>query len=271
VQYQLRRVFLDPGWMVPTDWLPLASPAMAIATRHETISETDAGTYGATAVVPDGGGPGIVLFQEIFGVGDFVLDRAQALAGEGYVVLCPDVFWRIEPNVSLAHDEEGLQTAFGYAQRFGQLEPAVIAGDLIAALAHLRSMPEVSGGVAVMGYCLGGSLAYEAALAGDPDCCVSYYGSTVAARIEAAGDLSCPAIFHFGGADPFIATADAEKVRDTLADRDDITVHIHDGAGHAFENSFAPQFSDPDATAVSWSQTLEFLRRHLGAGARSGH
>jgi carboxymethylenebutenolidase len=260
-------VFPDAGRMVPAVRGQLASPAMAIETRHETISETDAGIYGATAVLPQDGGPGIVLFQEIFGVGDFVLDRAQALAEEGYVVLCPDVFWRIEPNVSLPHDEEGIQAAFGYAQRFGELEPAVIAGDLLAAVAHLRSMPEVSGGVAVMGYCLGGSLAYEAALAGDPDCCVSYYGSTVAGRIDAAGDLSCPAIFHFGGADPFIASSDAEKVRDTLAGHDEVTVHIHDGAGHAFENSFAPQFSNPDATAVSWSQTLEFLSRHLGAGA----
>ncbi len=236
---------------------------MTITTRYETVTAPDGETFDATAVVPEGGGPGVLLIQEIFGVGEFILDRANALAAEGYVVLCPDVFWRIERNVALDHDEAGLQKAFELAGKFGQQDPQLIAGDLLAAISHLRSLPETEGGVAVMGYCLGGSLAFEAAVAGDPEACVSYYGSTVASRIDAAPGMECPAIFHFGGADPYIASEDAEKVREALAHRDDVEVHIHEGAGHAFENSFAPMFHNADATAGSWQLTLDFLRQAL--------
>ena len=236
---------------------------MDVATRIEKVTADDGGTFDATAVVPDGGGPGILLLQEIFGVGEFVLDRAHALAAEGYVVLCPDVFWRIERNVSLEHDEAGLQKAFALAAQFGQQDPATTLSDLLAGVTHLRSMPETTGGIAVMGYCLGGSLAFEAAVAGDPDCCVSYYGSNVAARIEQGARVECPAIFHFGGSDPYIPREDAQKVVGAFAGRDDVRVHIQEGAGHAFENSFAPAFSDPEATAASWPLTLAFLDENL--------
>jgi carboxymethylenebutenolidase len=239
---------------------------MATTTRNEQVAAPEGGHFDATAVVPDGGGPGILLLQEIFGVGEFLLERAEALAGEGYVVLCPDTFWRIERNVALPHDEEGLEKAFGLAGQFGQQDPSHTVSDLLAALHHLRFLPEVAGGVGVMGYCLGGSLAYEAAAAGDPDCCVSYYGSTVAGRLDEAVKLTCPAIFHFGAADPYIPLADAERVRDAFAARPDVEVHLHEGAGHAFENSFAPAFYDAQATKASWPLTRDFLRRHLGPG-----
>jgi carboxymethylenebutenolidase len=238
---------------------------MATTTRNEQVSTPDGGRFDVTVVAPRGGGAGLLLLQEIFGVGEFLLDRAEALAAEGYVVSCPDVFWRVERNVALPHDEAALERAFELVGRFGQQAPEQTVGDLLAGLGHLRSLEDVHGPVGVMGYCLGGGLAYEAAVAGDPDCCVSYYGSTVPSRLDAAERLRCPTIFHFGADDPYIPLADAERVRDAFADREDVEVHIHDGAGHAFENSFAASFHEPKATAVSWSQTLDFLRRHLAS------
>jgi enamine deaminase RidA (YjgF/YER057c/UK114 family) len=73
--------------------------AVMASTRTEPMDVPDGGTCTATVVVPDAGsGPGIVLFQEIFGVNDFLLAKATDLAELGYVVLCPDVFWRIQPG-----------------------------------------------------------------------------------------------------------------------------------------------------------------------------
>jgi carboxymethylenebutenolidase len=225
--------------------------------------------FDATAVLPARSGPGVLLLQEIFGVGEFLLEKADALAREGFVVLCPDVFWRIEPNVVLGHDETGLARAFSYAQRFGAIDAGVVTGDLLAALAHLRSMPEVAGPAGVMGYCLGGRLAYEVAVAGEPDFCVSYYGSGIAGMLDGAARINCPAIFHFGGNDPYIPLSEAEAVAAVFAERPDVEVHVHSGGGHAFENSFAPAFSDPEAAARSWPLTLEFLRRQR-AGSSPG-
>ena len=242
---------------------------MSQAPRIAPVTVAD-GTFDMHVVVPArGGGPGILLLQEIFGVNDFLLGKAADLADLGYVVGCPDVFWRLEPNVALAHDEEGLGRAFGYAERFSAIDMSVTVGDLLAAMALVQALPEVDGGVAVMGYCLGGRLAYEVAVAGEPTACVSYYGSGIADRLDDAGRITCPTLFHFGGADPFIPLEQADAVAAAFAGRDDVDVVIQPDAGHAFENLLAPAFGSEEATAKSWPRTVAFLERTLGQPARS--
>jgi carboxymethylenebutenolidase len=234
--------------------------------RHtEQVPTDDGDRFDAELFLPDAGrGPGILLLQEIFGVGEFLVHKAEALAGAGYVVLCPDVFWRVERNVALPHDEESLGVAFGLVERYAALDPELNAADLRAALAHLRGLPEVEGPVAAMGYCLGGRLAYELAVAADPDVLVSYYGSGVADRLDVAGEVRCPALFHFGGQDPYIPMEQVEAIRAAFADRADVELVVEAAAGHAFENLFAPSFADPEAAARSWATTLDFLSRRLG-------
>lgn len=234
-------------------------------TRMDRVAAGDEESFDTQVVVPERGtGPGVLLLQEIFGVNEFLLAKAADLADLGYVVSCPDVFWRVERGVSLAHDEAAMESAFGYAQRFGAIAPEVTARDLLGALAHLRQVGEVEGRpVGVMGYCLGGRLAYEVAVAGDPDTCVSYYGSGIADRLEDAGRIGCPVIFHFGGADPYLPQDQVGRIGEAFAHRDDVEVHVQAGAGHAFENFLAPQFSNPAAAAVSWPLTVDFLARTL--------
>jgi carboxymethylenebutenolidase len=236
------------------------------STRTETVTAADGGQFHGHLTVPDAGrGPGILLLQEIFGVGDFLLAKANDLADLGYVVLCPDVFWRVEPGIALPHDEGALQEAFGYMTRYTTEVPdETKVSDLGAALHHLRSLPEVAGNkVAVMGYCLGGLLAYLLACHFDPDAAVSYYGSTIAERLSEAENLTCPIIFHFGGNDPFIPNEQVDAIRAQLGDRDTVEIHVQHQAGHAFENFLAPQFHDPDAAAAAWPLTVAFLEREL--------
>jgi carboxymethylenebutenolidase len=234
-------------------------------TRTETCDAPGGDCFDTTVVVPDAGtGPGILLFQEIFGVNDFLLGKANDLAELGYVVSCPDVFWRIERNVCLPHDEASLQEAFTLMGRYSaEVDDATKATDLVGALAHLREMPETRGKVAVMGYCLGGLLAYSVAAAGDPDACVSYYGSTIAHRLDVADQVTCPVLFHFGDDDPFIPGTEVDAIRNAFESRPNAEVHVHKGAGHAFENLLAPQFANPDAAARSWPVTVDFLERTL--------
>jgi carboxymethylenebutenolidase len=235
------------------------------STRTETITAPDGGTFTGHLAVPDSGhGPGILLLQEIFGVGDFLTSKANDLAELGYVVLCPDVFWRVKPNIALAHDEAALQEAFGYMTQYGEIADETRLGDLGAALDHLRSLPDVGGRkVAAMGYCLGGHLAYAIGCHFDPDAVVSYYGSGIADRLSEAETLTCPVIFHFGGNDPFIPNEQVDAIRAHLDDRPNVEVHVQHGAGHAFENFLAAQFHDPAAAAASWPLTVDFLAREL--------
>lgn len=234
------------------------------ATRNETLAAGEGGT--ATVVAPEGGtGHGVLLFQEIFGVNEFLLAKAADLARLGYTVLCPDVFWRVRPGVSLAHDEASLQEAFGLVQAWSEQVPdEQKLADLGVALAHLRSLPEVTGSVAAMGYCLGGTLAYRTAAHFHPDACVSYYGSGIADVLAAGEAPSCPTIFHFGGSDPFIPNEQVAAIEAALGTRPDVEVHVQRDAGHAFENFLAPQFSEPGAATRSWPLTTDFLLRTLG-------
>ena len=231
--------------------------------RTESIEAGDGNNFDGELFFAPGGGPGILLLQEIFGVGEFLRHKADALAAEGYTVLCPDVFWRVERNIELAHDEAALAMGLSYVERFAALDPALTHSDLLCALSHLSSLPEVSGPSGVMGYCLGGRLAYEVAVAGDPACCVSYYGSGIAARVDEVGSIECPVLFHFGEEDSYIPASDVETIRQAFAARDDVEVHVQPGAGHAFENLFAPAFANAGAAASSWPITLEFLDRTL--------
>src|ERR1700704_5966266 len=94
---------------------------MSPSTRTETIAVADGGEFSGHLTLPDSGqGPGVLLLQEIFGVGEFLKAKADDLAQLGYVVLCPDVFWRVEPGIALPHDEAGLGEAFGYTTRYAE-------------------------------------------------------------------------------------------------------------------------------------------------------
>ena len=236
---------------------------MSVATRKERVEAPTGERFDAQAFVSEEGGPGILLLQEIFGMDEFLRTKATLLAEMGYSVLVPDVFWRVERNVSLAHDDAALQAAFGYMGRFAEIPRDVTTGDLVAALAHLRTIPEVTGPTAVLGYCLGGRLAFELAAASDPDACVSYYGSGIAAELDLAPRVTCPVLFHFGGSDPYISQAEIGAISAAFAGRADTEVVVQEQAGHAFENSFAPMFSDPKAAAASWPVTVDFLARTL--------
>lgn len=236
---------------------------MTVSTRRERVPAPTGGEFDAHAVLSEEDGPGILLLQEIYGVGEFLHAKATDLAELGYSVLVPDVFWRVERNVSLAHDEEALHVAFGYSGRFSEIPKNVTTADLVAALDHLRTLKKVNGKVAVLGYCLGGRLAFEVAAASDPDACVSYYGSGIAEELELADQITCPVLFHFGGSDPYIPPESIEAIAAAFAERPGSEVVVQEQAGHAFENSFAEMFWNPEAAAASWPVTLDFLDRTL--------
>jgi carboxymethylenebutenolidase len=232
------------------------------AYRTETVRARDGGEFDCHIAAPDSGsGPGLLLLQEIYGVNDYIRERAEDLAGLGYVVSCPDVFWRIEPHIELSHDDAGLESGLALG---GRLDFPTAVADCVDALKHLRQRPEVTERVGVMGFCLGGSLAYFVAVEADPDAAVSYYGSAVPGALAAADRIKCPILFHFGGADPYIARVSVDRVGRELGGRDNVEFYVHEGAGHAFDNYKAAMFHNREASEHAWGITVDFLSRTLG-------
>ena len=234
---------------------------MTTTTRTQSIQTPD-GAMGAHVALPaSGSGPGIVLVHEIFGVNDYVRDGAQRLAQAGYVALAPDLFWRTQPGLELPNDDEGMRLGREAVQR---VDVPLAVGDAIAALAALRELPECRDGRAgVMGFCFGGTIGWQVAARAEPDVAVLYYGSGIAGALELAGRVTCPTLMHWGGADPFIEREAIDAAVAMAGEHENIEAHVHEGAGHAFDNHRSARFYVEEASAAAWELTAAFLAREL--------
>ncbi len=231
--------------------------------RFETVGTSDSGTFSSYVSIPAGGhGPGVLVIQEVFGVNAYIRDVCDRLASVGYVALAPDLFWRLEPGVEFdSSDQATIPPAIELAGRY---DPVAGLSDLGDALQHLRSLDETQGATGVIGFCFGGTQAFRVAAHLDPTCVVSYYGSGTADLLGHLDKVDCPILFHFGDDDPYLPMADVDKIKAAVADHNEITVQVHKGGGHAFDNGFAPHFSQPEIAATAWTETLAFLYLHIG-------
>jgi len=222
---------------------------------------TPHGSFDLTVWVPAAGsGPGLLLIEEIFGISDYIRAVAADLAGLGYVVGAPDLFWRLQPGWAAEHTQDGLSQSLALASRF---DPATGVADTVAAFAALRALPEARGGAGLIGFCFGGTFAYLAAAQANPDAVVSFYGSGVPEQAALLAGISCPVQFHFGGSDPYLPRDQVRRVEQAAAGRPDVEIYVEEDAGHAFHNRKAPMFYDPEPASRAWQRTEDFLRRHL--------
>jgi carboxymethylenebutenolidase len=225
------------------------------------IGMPDGGEMGAYVSLPESGaGPGMLVLMEIFGVGVYIREAADRLAALGYVALAPDLYRRTRAGAEFAHDDDGLASAFAAV---GELDMPGAIEDSIVALEYLRGLPETGGAAGVLGFCLGGTLAYGVAESADPAAAVAYYGSGIADMLDSGAQIACPVLFQFGGDDPYIPREQAELVAAAADARPGWECHIHDDGGHAFDNWDAPRFSRPEPAKRAWAQTTDFLARTL--------
>ena len=120
---------------------------------------------------------------------------------------------------------------------------------------------EVDGTPGVIGFCLGGTLAFATAIHYEPSVCVSYYGSSVPDLLDGVDGVTCPTLFHFGSRDPSIPGEGIERVAAATAGRGHLALNV-EIAGHAFDDE-APMFHDEGAARSAWSKTMAFLGEHL--------
>lgn len=216
-----------------------------------------------------GEGPGIVLFQEIFGVTGYIRSRARDLADLGYVVLVPESYWRVGSPV-ISEGMDGLEEAMGAS---AQLDWDQTVADAVAATRALKQRPEVTGPTGLVGFCFGGGLAWATAaqLADQdeaPDALVAYYGSQIPTLLDLAGGIRSPQLHHWGNSDQFIPAEGVTAVEEAVTDSADATFCRYDGAGHAFDNP-SPDFHHAEASAHAWPVTTQWLASRLGGSSPS--
>ncbi|WP_113701489.1 dienelactone hydrolase family protein [Nonomuraea lactucae] len=232
---------------------------------HKRIDRVTAhdGSFDVHLWLPgSGSGPGILLIQEIYGVGPYITKVAEDLAARGYVVAAPDLFWRLRPGWVGEHTPEGTAAAIELASGFDL--PQGVA-DCALTLAHLGELPEVTGGPGALGFCLGGSVAFMLATQTRLDAVLSFYGSSVPEAAGLVERIESPLLLVFGGSDPYIPRDRVAAVESAAAGRTNVRVYVAEEAGHAFHNSEAPMFHHPEAAERAWTIAIAFLEEHLPA------
>jgi carboxymethylenebutenolidase len=200
--------------------------------RWIEVQAQDGGRFKAyLSQPPTGRGPGILLIQEIFGVNAHIRGVADQYAMDGYTVLAPDLFWRQQPGVELGYEQQDFGKGIAL---MNAMNVDLAVSDLRATLCVLRGLPQCSGRVASIGYCMGGKLSYLTAAATDIDAAVCYYGGGIHAALDLAPKIKAPLLFHFAEKDGFIPSSAVDAVRATFAGRDNVMFEVYAGVDHGF-------------------------------------
>ena len=216
------------------------------------LTASDQFQLGAYRADPNGPIMGaVVVIQEIFGVNHHIRSVCDRLAGAGYVAIAPSIFDRIEPNFQSGDSPDEVAVARKFV---ASPDWAAMLRDTQAAIDVVSNF----GPVGIIGFCLGGSIAYAAAtkLSG-LKAAVGYYGGAI---IRFADDKPLvPTQLHFGEKDASIPLADAEAIR---AKRSDVEVYIYPGAQHGFHCDERASY-DKASADVAWPRSMDFFAKNL--------
>jgi carboxymethylenebutenolidase len=217
-----------------------------------TLKAADGHALGAYVARPAGKpSAGLVIVQEIFGVNEHIRSVADGYAGDGFLAVAPALFDRIERDVELGYEGADVQKAMSFIPKL-DIDKAV--ADLGAALDFAASDGGKKAGV--IGYCLGGTLAWLTAARLHPVAAVGYYGGRIGNY--ASETPSCPVMLHFGKNDAHIPAEEVEKVH---AAHPEVEIYWYD-AGHAF-NATPRTSYNPEAARVARERSLAFLKKFL--------
>ena len=204
--------------------------------------------------------PAVVVLQELFGVNADIRKTCDELAEQGFIAVAPDLFWRQEPGVDLNHwsDAEwkkGLALYAGYNRNKGVLD--------IADTAHAAGQLDGgSGKVAVMGFCLGGLMAFLTAARAKIDAAVAYHGGDTEKYLDEVGGITAPMLMHLAEEDEFISKEAQAKIKAALADKPNVEIYSYPGCNHAFARHTGTHYNAA-AAAMANQRTWQFLRDRL--------
>ena len=225
------------------------------------ITAYDGGEFdGYLFASPTSPRPGLIMIPEIFGVNQPLREVAQRFSDHGYTVLLLDIFWRLAPNIELGYDKASYKEAFAYHEAF-DYDVGVL--DIQTGIDHLRAREECSGTVGVVGFCLGGTMAYLAAARCDSEAAVGYYGTRIQNFLDNAASIERPLILHFGEIDHTTPPEIMAQILPAIEPNPHITKYIYKSAGHAFANHRRAETYHAEVTHEADARTFSFFEKWL--------
>jgi carboxymethylenebutenolidase len=203
----------------------------------------------------------IVVIQEIFGVNEGIRRKCSHWAEKGYLALAPDLFWRLRPGVELDPDVESeFKEAIELMGRFDQDQGV---SDIEATIRAARARLPEGGKVGIVGYCLGGRLAFMSAARTDADASVGYYAVGIPSLLAEKEAIARPLMLHIAGADHFVTADQQQAMHEGLDGHPRVTLHDYPGEDHGFAAEMGKRRSDA-AARLADSRTEAFFAEHLG-------
>jgi carboxymethylenebutenolidase len=229
--------------------------------KEITVKGNDGSFMGYLAMPSAGKGPGVIVIQEIFGINPWIREVTNWYASQGYVALAPDLFWRMKPGVQLDPTIDAqLQEGFGYYQKFN-VDKGV--EDIQAAIDTVRQMPECSGKVGNLGFCLGGLLSYLTAARTDTNACSSYYGGGIHTKLDEISNIKAPTVLHLAGSDSYIPQEAIDAILAAVKTNSNVSTHIYPGMPHAFCRAHDPNHFNAEACSLAHRRTLDLFKSAL--------
>jgi carboxymethylenebutenolidase len=216
------------------------------------LTAADQFQLGAYRADPQGKPKGaIVVVQEIFGVNTHIRSVCDRFAADGYAAIAPALFDRQQRDFQSGYSPEDVANARKF---LANPDWALMAKDTQAAIDAVKSV----GPVGVVGFCMGGTIAFLAATRLDGvKAAGCYYGGKIVAFADEKP--RCPTQMHFGALDQGIPLTDVETIKQK---RTDCEVFIYPDAGHGFHCDERASYHAPSA-AQAWERTTAFLAKNL--------
>lgn len=226
---------------------------------------TDDGAFSAYVARPDRPtAPVVVVLHEAFGVNADMRQTCHELAAQGFIALCPDLYWRIEPGVDLdVRSDADWQKA---QKLYGAFDRDKAVGDIAATVRAASMVDGASGKVGLLGFCLGGLMTFLTAARERIDVAVAYHGAETDRYLDEAPRISAPLLMHLAEEDEFIPKTAQAQIIAALSGRPGIEVYSYPGCGHAFARHNGLHY-DADAAALANGRSWRFLEHHLTASA----
>ncbi|MGN7753282.1 dienelactone hydrolase family protein [Sinorhizobium sp. 22678] len=247
----------------------IAPMLAADSAKAEMIAETDERIKGEDITYPGADGemkgylvrpadasgklPAVIVIHENRGLNPHIRDVARRMALEGFVALAPDF---LSPDGDTPADEDKAR------EMISALDATETNENAVATVSFLKGHAESTGNVGAIGFCWGGGLVNRLAVnAPDLKAGVAYYGAQ--AKAEDVPKIKAALLLHYAGLDERI-NAGIEAYRKALTENGkDVTIHVYEGANHAFNNDTSAARYNKEAADLAWQRTVEFLKTKL--------
>jgi carboxymethylenebutenolidase len=245
---------------------------MTLEEKSQLDIETPSGPMRTYFMRPAAKGkyPGVILYSEIFQATAPILRTAAMLAGQGYVVAVPEVYHELEPaGTVLAYDQAGAD--IGNAHKYGK-EVTAYDADARALLAHLKSRDDCTGALGVVGICLGGHLAFRAAMNPDVLATACFYATDIHSgtlgkgksddSLARAGEIKGELLHIWGRQDPHVPLDGRNRIKARLEETNISFQWIEVNGAHAFMRDEGYRY-DPGLAHLCYSWVFDLFHRRL--------